>query len=479
MANFNLFQKSLAVYEAQWKSWREQLIQNREKLRKRREEASKQQPNHVGISQPIVHQAAQAIKNSDIQGDLHQPQMPNVPQQHSLYANPLPNINTQLNESGHSAKLPNQRQLHYESGNDRQVSGIHSSGNLPLPQFDRSSEQFREDRDQRIQHSNLQPYHIPDHRVDQTFRQRFEQGQVQDPLFPGSNQQNSDPDLRQWQPDITSSVYSNRNQHDRNQQSMIPPNQRDLKIPTAFQFSRGVVEPSHDAPDFVIPEGYEESRPSVSSNETAAELFRKRALRGKIEENHFARFPEVQLDRRLLPDGSGFTGNARPRIEERLAEYADIKLSALPQPRLEEEYISAPSSRDCEMPHQKVKSLTMEPIVFEYNHRPGRYGRFATVAEPVFIDYSHGKPSRVDSRIESESKMINRKTELQTTSKLQENLPIKQVIPKKENVEKSPIKSAPPPLFPSAAAIQVNENQFQKPKPSLPPEAAFESNIYY
>ncbi len=484
------FQKALAVYEAQWKTWREQLIQNREKLRKQREEAAKRQPiaqpNHVGP----LRQAAYAIRNSDIQEDLNlqqslhlQPQMPQVPfpVQHNFYENHTSNIATQSNQPGHS-KLPIQQHYQHESGCDRQLSDNHPTGNLPLPQLDRSSRQFHEEyHDQRMQHSNLQPYQTNE----PPFRpplKGFEQGQKHlDPPLPRSSQYKPGSefhDLRQRQPDAPTSRYPNHDYyHKNNQQSMMPPNQRELDIPQAFHSSsRGVAEPPHKTPDFIPEEHCDEDLrpfPPVSSSETAASLFRKRALRGKIE-GRFAPYsaPEVQLDR--SSSGLGFSASgARPRIEERLAEHADIKLTALPQSQLEKETAIAPLSRDYETPLQIVRSV-MNPVVFEYNHRPGQYGRFATVSEPVSIDYSHGRPPRLEPQVESEKKAIIRKADIQTTVKPQEPLPSKQTLVQKMPTEKNPIKSTPPPLFPSAAAIQIQENQ--KPKPTLAPDVTIESN---
>ena len=484
-------QAALAVYEAQWKTWREQLIQNREKLRKQREESvAKQnkiteQPkycvNDPSLSAP--RQVTQPTMNNDNrEGYQFHPQMPNAPgqplissSQPNQYSNHASNSSTHLHLAGQpTSKLQIPNNYPNKGDSEQNVSGARanqlSSGSLPPNRFDHSARQLHEEfRNQRVLHSAADPHlnRIPNQPTHPPFKNFDpEQKQFDHPQQrSGQHHPSLDfQDMRQRQPDIPSR-FQNRDYHHENiqhNQPMLPANQRELNIPQGFQPPTHGMLPPQSAANFLSPEKNvdEDLRtfPSVSeSAENAAILFRKRAMRGKGDGSRFAPYktPDLPVHVKQRVE-TGQEGSVRPRIEERLAEHAEIKLSALPP----KGNLIGPVAKD---PSVKVGSFFMEPIVFEYNHRPGQRGRFA---EPINIDSSPIKQPRIES---SESKIINRKVEIEVPKP---NVILPAAL--KVNVEKSPIKPAPLPLFPSAAAIQIQENPLPKPQPQLLPNPTAE-----
>jgi hypothetical protein len=467
------------------------LIQNREKLRKKREESvakqnqiMEQSKNCIDdLSHLALRQATQPTSNNESREDIpyhFQPKMPNTPgqplmtsSQHNLYSNHAPNSSTNLHVAGHSSKLHVPQNYQNKGDSEHSLSGGRTNqlpgGSLPPNRFDYSSRQLHEEfRDHRVSHSvaDLQSNRMPN-KPPHPLPTNFDPAQKQFDLplqRPGQHQPGLDfQDMRQRQLDIPPRLQ-NRDYHHENiqhNQPMLPANQRELNVPQGFQPpARGMLESSQSAANFVSPANNvdEDLRtfPSASSAETAANLFRKRAMRGKGDGPRFVPYktPDmpVQMNQKVE---TGLEGKVRPRIEERLAEHAEIKLSALPPMT----NLAGPLVRDHEIPVKKVGAI-MEPIVFEYNHRPGQRGRFA---EPISIDSSRAKQPQIES---SDSKVINRKIEI-VVPKAHAILP---AAPKNVPVEKSPVKPAPLPLFPSAAAIQIQENPFPKPQPQLLPD---------
>ena len=224
----------------------------------------------------------------------------------------------------------------------------------------------------------------------------------------------------------------------------------------------------------------------IPPGETAASMFRKRALRGKGAD------PTNTFHEDAPPVADG--APVRPRIEERLAVVAEIKLSlagtaAAAAPELESKpnhEVGAAVAKDL-VPIVKDYSklgpskpaissasyATMEPAVFEYFHRPPSQnkGRFS-IERPICVDYSHGKRPRRDSEAPT-------KPPLPVNEPLvkREGLPTPAVKAEKletttaSNNNSNSIKSTPPPpaqLFPSAAAIQETGAQQCNLPQSLP-----------
>jgi len=471
------------------------LIQNREKLRKTREESvAKQkqimeQPKNCAddsvISHSALRQATQPSSNNDNNHEdipYHfQPRMPNAPgqplitsSQHNLYSNHAPNSSTNLRVAGHSSKLqiapnyPNKGDSEYSLSGGR--ANQLSSGSLPSNRFDNSARQLHaEFRDHRVSHSaadlhsnrmSNQPPHPLLNNIDPAQKQFDLPLQRSGQHHPVLDFQ----DMRQRQFDVPPKLHNRDYHHEdiQHNQPMLPAIQRELNTPQGFQPPRrGILESPQSAANFLGPENNvdEDLRtfPSASSAETAANLFRKRAMRGKGDDGpRFAPYktPDlpVHVNQRVETD---LEGSARPRIQERLAEHAEIKLSALPQMS----NLAGPLVKNHEIPVKKI-SVIMDPIVFEYNHRPGQRGRFA---EPISIDSSCAKQPQIES---SESKVISRKIEV-VVPKPHTICP---AAPKNVHVEKSPVKPVPLPLFPSAAAIKIQENPFPKLQPQILPD---------
>lgn len=495
--------KALAVYEAQWKTWREQLIQNREKLRKQREESvAKQnqliaQPKHVGagVSQP-ARQMAQEIGNNGIREDLQhrsnshfQSHMPNpsgqpliLPSQHNSFSSHAPNSSTHL----HPAENP---KLHIpQNYQNKEDSERNSSAKAKKPSFDSSPRDrldhlaphyHEEFRDQRVLHSTGDPhsYRMDNHPRHLPFRSpEPPKKQLCSPLLkagqhlPGSEFE----DARQRRFDVPSLRLENRDFHREDIhyiQPLLPLNRREPIVPRGLHPpTRETLEPPRNLLNFLSPEknNDEDLRtfPSDSSGETAANLFRKRAMRGKTDGQRFIPYKAPglapHLDKIAMTETVlGFEGGVRPRYEARLVEHGESKISAL----------SKPLPVELGAPPLKVDSRVLEPLVFEYNHRPGKRGRFA---EPITIEYSHSKPSEIES---SKTEITGCKIETETAVKSENVAPVEKSLPEIVPVEKSPIKPTPLPLFPSAAAIQLEENPFPKSQPQLLPDKATEGLV--
>ncbi|XP_057375414.1 uncharacterized protein LOC130696351 isoform X2 [Daphnia carinata] len=495
--------KALAVYEAQWKTWREQLIQNREKLRRQREESvAKQnqliaQLKHVGASasQP-ARQMTQAIRNNGIREDLQhrsnshlQSNMPNLSGQpviltshHSSFSRKAPNSSTHLHAAENSKlHIPQ----HYQNTEDGER---HSSAKSKNPSLD-SSQQDRLDhvaphyheefRDERVLHSTGD---LHSHRMDnQPHRLPFRspeppQKQLCSPhLKSGQHPPGSEfEDARQRQSDVPSLRPQNRDYHRQDIhhiQPVLPLNQREPIVPRGLHpTTRETLEPPRNLLNFLSPErnNDEDLRnfPSDSSAETAANLFRKRAMRGKTDGQRFVPYKAPglppHLDKRAMEETAlGFDGGVRPRYEARLAEHGENKISALPKPL----------PMELGAPPLKVNSRVLEPLVFEYNHRPGKRGRFA---EPITIEYSHTKPSEIES---FKTDIASCKMKTEPSAKSENVTPVEKSVPEIVPVEKSPIKPTPLPLFPSAAAIQLQENPFPKPQSQLLSDKATEGLV--
>ncbi|KAI9554282.1 hypothetical protein GHT06_019554 [Daphnia sinensis] len=489
--------KALAIYEAQWKAWREQLIQNREKLRKQREESlAKQnqlsaQPKQVvaSASQP-AHQVAQAIRNNGIledpnRGNSHfQSQMPNLSgqplilsSQHNSFSRNAPNSSTQLRPAENSKPhiLQNYQNKEDSDRNSNAKANNPSFDGSPQDRLEHVAPHYHEEfHDQRVLHStgDLHSYRMDNHPRHIPFKSpEPPRKQLCSPLpkvgqhLPGSEFE----DARQRQSDAPSLRFQNRDYHREDIHhihSVLLPNQREPIVQRGLHpLTREMLEPPRNLLNFASPEKNNDADlrnfPSDSSGETAANLFRKRAMRGKADGQRFIpyRAPGLppHLDKRAMAETvPGFDSGVRPRYETRLAEHGENKISALPKPMPVE----------LRTPPLKIDSRILEPLVFEYNHRPGKRGRFA---EPITIEYSHTKRSEIESS-RTEIASCNIKTE--TAAKSENASPIEKSLPETVPVEKSPIKPTPLPLFPSAAAIQLQENNFPKSQPQLLPDKA-------
>lgn len=489
-----VFQKALAVYEAQWKTWREQLIQNREKLRKQRVESVVKQNQLIAQSKhEMTNVNQQVIGNNEIRANLQyhnsshlQPQMPILsgqplilPPQHNSFSSRAPNSSTHLHPVENS-KLHNPQCNQNKDDGERNSSAKvkrSSFDNLPEDRLNHQTSHFHQEcRDQRMLHStaDLHSYRIDNRRPpfvnsEPTPKQPFSPLLRASHHLPGSEFQ----DARQIQPDIPPLRLQNRD-HNRDDvqhfQPVLPANNRPTGVPQRFHPPTcGTQEPPRNLLNFVSLETNNDedlrTLSSESSSETATSLFRKRAMRGKGDGQRFVPYkaPDLplHLDKRAIAEPVlCFEGGVQPRIAARLAENAEIKFSAL----------SKPLPTELRAPLVKVDSLVLEPIVFEYNHRPGKRGRFA---EPITIEYAHAKPSEIES---SKVKITSQKIEIDKVVRSQNVAPVSKSLPETIPVEQSPVKSTPLPLFPSAAAIQLEGNSFPKPQLQLLPDQAMEGN---
>jgi len=119
----------------------------------------------------------------------------------------------------------------------------------------------------------------------------------------------------------------------------------------------------------------------------------------------------------------------------------------------------------------------LEPIVFEYNHRPEKRNCAALkLEEPKIIDYAHAKRSRMEETLKVPTTVAIKPALKVFAEKTVEVDVSKPATPEKKPVEASPVKAAPPvQLFPSAAAIEEKELQLVKQQPKVLPNPDAES----
>lgn len=442
------------------------MIQNREKLRKQREESEK-------VQIPITPTSQSGLANLHLNPQTMQ--FTGTPLTNLAQHNAFSNIGqASLNSSTsfpHSSIQTNTQR--YQDGDSYQLANLNSkqsSTNAVHFRQDETSQRSLHDKShERHAHhsSNLQSQFLPD----PLFRTTQDDSKYQ-------NANNS------WRPDVSSN-YSISEQpkceSDRSRPPIVPQTRRDLNIPQSNQLS---IQSFDDATQRALPYKPDSNDPqsflSESSGDTPAELFRKRALRGKLDRQQRAapyHAPETCLDRRLVSNGSPFSSATRSKFEEHslVVGHAEIPLSgSLPLSRQELDDMRVTISRSPVPPPMNLVNV-IEPVVFEYNHRPGRNGRFlVSNNEPVSIDYAHGK--RVPPKEPLENLAISRKIEVEILPKRSEILPISKTTFDKIIIDQSPIKTVP--LFPSAAAIQA-EDSLPLSKPLLIPNPALESMDFY
>lgn len=261
-----------------------------------------------------------------------------------------------------------------------------------------------------------------------------------------------------------------------------PPNNQETNIPKEIKplmsvFSqdefRGVHKPELEN---------QETDPMIAlpPGETPASMFRKRASLGKAS----SKLPvEPYASSTVQTKDSTRSGL---RIEERLAQYADINLSGLP---LNRDKNDKPSLSPIVIDHSVPATVLNKPKynftkVFEYNHRPGK-----RICEPArgsevhkSIDYAHGKRQRIEETVSKQlptpTKLPSKEIPVEIDSEIEEIVVAKPTSPEKKIIEASPVKPVVPvQLFPSAAAIQEKEMQLAKQQPTILPSSVAESKL--
>jgi len=311
---------------------------------------------------------------------------------------------------------------------------------------------------QRLQHETYRDQstnvHHP-HPVTQPLAKDLNKSQQRDDLKP---QQSILNDYHQQRPEVQfqPSIHMDNNMRSQQLTERNIPN--DVK-PLLSALSQDGIREVHDAivdPILALPPG-----------ETPASMFRKRASLGKIPlQQDVAHYisPTVGAS-------SGF------RIEERLAQYADINLSGLPLHRDSYESGARRSISPIVIDHS-VRATVLEPIVFEYNHLPEKRNCAALKLEkPKIIDYAHAKRSRMEETLKVPTTAAAIKPALKVFAEKTVEVDVsKPATPEKKPVEASPVKAAPPvQLFPSAAAIEEKELQLVKQQSKVLPNPDAES----
>lgn len=383
-----------------------------------------------------------------------------------------------LNAHSHSSEQAMHKHFNQtRSDNDFDRRGNHSFSGPPFHPPNHTLRSFNEDYDRRRYTSHSADDGQLNQTSDQPLRplyNHFEPDQNKaDLIHPRPYQQASDfHDSRQRLYDNSSSKNRNQNySHDHRTQPLPSPNQREYGHSTEMQ-----------PPDSRIPEGYHnasavhgrqhyfesECPSSATSNESAANLFRQRALQGKAREQRFAPYnekrPPINVDSRELLENSVGDNHIRMRTED------SFSLSGQ-----EKDNMSLLEGSNAFVTY---KDNYIKPLVFEYNHRPGRNGRFAVpfVTEPVAIEYSHGKLP-CSAKVDSDA--INQNKDAEMCSKHVDVASVENQADGKMLVDDNPVKPLPQPLFPSALAIQEHEKQLQNTPPQLiPPAPEMQSNYF-
>lgn len=378
-------------------------------------------------------------------------------------------LSTHLLQPGHSSK---QRLLEtYSDRLDSSTGGVSGSSYKTLHYELNPISRLQRDeyRDQPSQHSNLnrQSFHSSDESFRPSISGPSQTINNQDHLLSRASQHHAIHgycDSWPRQQDFISPT--NEQPYENTQLRQLVPSfrQRESNMPKV----KTMIESSQHSSNYIHPkyhDGLDDFQNSETSTETAADVFRRRAMRGKTEGQRFAPFklPELFLDRTVTPDCG-----SRARIEERLAEHAVVQISA--NPRRGRELDVSPSERSYGSQPQNSVSV-MEPIVFEYDHRSRKDGNSSyDLVEPFTIDYSHGK--RVNTG-PSESTNSYQQTDTESDHKPHHPSSIEKELPEQE-VEKSLVKTTPTPLFPSAAAIV--ENSLLLPQLKAEPTVESKSN---
>ena len=320
---------------------------------------------------------------------------------------------------------------------------------------DKFNSRMNSSSNQRLQHETYRDQstnvHHP-HPVTQPLPKDLKKSQQRDDVKP---QQSILNDYHQQRPVVQClpSIHMDNNMHSHQLTERNIPN--DVK-PLLSALSQDGIREVHDAtvdPTLALPPG-----------ETPASMFRKRASLGKIP-----------LQQDVAPYNSSTIGASSGfRIEERLAQYADINLSGLP---LHRDSYARRSISPIVIDHS-VRATVLEPIVFEYNHRPEKRNCAALrIEEPKIIDYAHAKRARETLKVPTPAAAAAAiKPALKVLAEKTVEVVSNPATPEKKSVEASPVKAAPPvQLFPSAAAIEEKELQLAKQQPKVLPNPVAES----
>lgn len=473
-----LTQKALAEYEAQWNTWREHLLANRERLRKQRGDPASR------IGQTHLASQFNQVGNRSMQSNSDIPKLLIGPQ--------LPRDAALINQDAHHPVMP----FTLEPGMDhpstlrQEKAGLQSAQPVKPPHPPQRLEQDqRYSRSIRNGHPDVpqlsdpphQPHNAVGHR--ESYHHDARSGDRQSDMMPpcdpypyhprALDQQRHPPDLA-YQRDASHAGYPGGSPRG---SGMFRPSLPEASLDNPY------VGPSRVPLNGNIdPTEPTESSAAIPEGETAASMFRRRAMRGKaidpvvpgVRNSEPVEVQDLQLS------------DARPRIEERLAIHAETKLpDAPPIKRLDikptetlvgqvkelvpivKDYSNLPAKRPASFPLERF-----EPVVIDYHHRPGRNNRLPELGRSIpyrSVDYSHGKRPRLTAE---PAIMGPKNADTVPSPQTRDNRPPAIKAPsseKKPVTESGPAVPAPPPvqLFPSAAAIQEKESQRAVPL-SLP-----------
>lgn len=395
----------MAEYEVQWKSWRDQLLQNRNR-----------QTQHISpeLLNPVLPQASY------------------IASQH-LYPTTqafVPELTTQANTQYHYAEA-----YHPSDGTPTNYTNHHLA-HLVDKSEPKSDQSLISVRKQPINYTLAQteqptgfsnePFHTPA----PPFRDHVPR--------PGSY--NSSRETLHVKEDYSyfrnsGYGYSSENEHfhatsrwrhnDLSRRSYSE--QRYGEEPENY-IDNSAPRPPNQYPYFEEPVSSHNEHYSEVGAQDASQLFKRRALQGKnllpsLEKKHHS-------------DLGRETARTRSRIEERLAMHAGTKLQETPTFQPDSSRPDEPHSLDEVHPFPK---RSYEPKVIEYHHRPGR----VKSVEPFCLDYSHGKKRARSPTVDISEKTLVRESQDNTS-----------VVPEEAKAQVQDTSSQPAQLFPSAAVIE-------------------------
>lgn len=401
-------QNALAQYEAQWKSWRDQLLQTYSY----QAQAQSQQPA-PGLYNQAPSQMATATNQAAVYptAQAYIPAM--TPQLNTQYHFPEGNHARDLALQNYMDPYPVNQVDNHNMANDKPDeplfsshiqrtelgagikrealnSTVHMSRNYALP----SRGAFHSEREDSVylRHPNHASYPEDDHYSLRHAYSRWRNNDFSHDTHGGKRYCDEEPG---WHPNYART---------------------------------GSQQPRFEERGFTQDERFPEY-----DVEDAAQQFKKRALKGKNQ-------PSL-IEKRHTDETKEEKPYPRSRIEERLALYAGTKLNDTPAFQPDRPSTCEPQPSDGRSPHP-IPKQPYEPTVFEYHHQSIPVKQLETFC----LDYCHGKKGPQSPSAESQEKALISEAEDTPFSAISLNATTEM-----QGSVSQP--AQPAQLFPSAAAI--------------------------